>query len=140
MTRRNVAVLGCITCIIYFVLTFIFVMTGSRSWLAAFEMITMFAGIVMVALIIVLPFSQEVEKNNYRTIGIVFAAACMILTNVAHIVNLTVTEALLRKNIYVPEYLQIGTWPSVEMVIDYLGWGLFMGLAFIFSSFGYVVS
>lgn len=137
MTRKNIAVLGIITCIAYFILTLIFVTTGSRNWLTAFEIITMIAGIVMVFLITALPFSQNI-KNNYKTIAIVFVTACMILTNSAHIVNLTVTETLLRNKTFVPNYLQIGMWPSVEMAIDYLGWGLFMGLAFIFSAFGLV--
>ena len=28
----------------------------------------------------------------------------------------------------VPFYYQIGQWPSVEMAIDYLAWGFFMGI------------
>lgn len=138
MRRKNVAISGIIICIIYFILTIMFVATGSKSWLAAFEVITMLAGIVMVALIIILPFSQDVKMKNYQVMAIVFAAACMILTNVAHIVNLAVTEPLMKMGVNVPEYLQIGIWPSVEMAVDYLGWGLFMGLAFLFSSFGLV--
>lgn len=137
MSRKNIAVLGIITCIAYFVLTLIFVTTGSRKWLTAFEIITMIAGIVMFFIITALPFSQNI-KNSYKMMAFVFVTACMILTNTAHIVNLTVTESLLRNGISVPEYLQIGMWPSVEMAIDYLGWGLFMGLAFLFSSFGLV--
>lgn len=35
------------------------------------------------------------------------------------------------KGIDVPTYFQIGYWPSVEMAIDYLAWGFFMGLAFL---------
>lgn len=136
MSRKGIAIIGIITCIAYFILTLVFVVTGSRDCLAAFEIITMIAGVVMVFLVTILPFSQEMKNNNYKTIAIVFVTACMILTNAAHIVNLTVTETLLRKGTSVPEYLQIGMWPSVEMVIDYLGWGLFMGLAFIFSAFG----
>lgn len=31
----------------------------------------------------------------------------------------------------VPAYFQIGFWPSVEMAIDYLAWGFFMGFAFL---------
>lgn len=35
------------------------------------------------------------------------------------------------EGIDVPLYYQIGQWPSVEMAIDYLAWGFFMGLAFL---------
>jgi cyanate permease len=37
----------------------------------------------------------------------------------------------MREGIEVPLYFQIGQWPSVEMAVDYLAWGFFMGLAFI---------
>lgn len=30
-----------------------------------------------------------------------------------------------------PNYFRIGYWPSVEMAVDYLAWGFFIGLAFL---------
>ena len=53
------------------------------------------------------------------------------LTGGAHIVNITVTRKLINEGVNVPVYFQIGFWPSVEMAIDYLAWGFFMGLAFL---------
>ena len=37
----------------------------------------------------------------------------------------------IEEGVKVPLYFQIGQWPSVEMAVDYLAWGFFMGLAFI---------
>jgi len=53
----------------------------------------------------------------------------------AHFVNITVTRRLLSDGYKVPDYLQIGKWPSVEMAIDYLAWGFFLGLAFLCTAF-----
>jgi len=52
-----------------------------------------------------------------------------------HWVNIITIKPLIANGINIPEYFLIGTWPSVLMAIDYLAWGLFMGLAFIFSGF-----
>jgi cyanate permease len=35
-----------------------------------------------------------------------------------------------------PDYFQIGKQYSFVTSIEYLGWGIFLGLAFLFSSFG----
>lgn len=133
--RKSIAIFGIIICLIYFALTILLVASGEQIWLTFFEIITMISGVFMVALIMVLPFSQ---RQYIKHMAIIFACVCMILTNVAHVVNLTVTEPLLRKGVYISEYLQIGFWPSVEMAIDYLGWGLFMGLSFIYSFLGLI--
>lgn len=59
----------------------------------------------------------------------------MILTSVAHFINLAFIMPLMKAGIDIPIYLQIGQWPSALMTIDYLGWGFFMGAAFLSSSF-----
>ncbi|MDF2802226.1 MAG: hypothetical protein K0S61_2129 [Anaerocolumna sp.] len=136
MNKKNVAILGIILCSIYFLVTFLLILTSSKIWLTAMELVTMVSGVYMIMLILIIPFSKNDKMINYKIVAIIFASSCMILTNVAHIVNLTVTEQLIKNGIIIPDYLQIGKWPSVEMAIDYLAWGLFMGLAFLFSSFG----
>lgn len=60
-----------------------------------------------------------------------FMTCTCAMTSVTHIVNITVTRALISDGADVPTYFQIGFWPSVEMIIDYLAWGFFMGLAFL---------
>ena len=46
----------------------------------------------------------------------------------------------MQEGVAVPLYFQIGQWPSVEMAVDYLAWGLFMGLAFLCLGIPVVVS
>ena len=136
MNRKNIAVLGIILCSIYFIVTLGLILTSSQIMLTALELVTMVSGILMIFLVLANPFSQSEKMIIYKIIGIICSASCMILTNVVHMVNLTVTEQLLKKGIDIPYYLLIGKWPSVVMAIDYLAWGLFMGMAFLFSSFG----
>lgn len=136
MNRKSVAILGIVLCFTYFIVTFGLIISKSQKWLIAMELVTMASGILMVMLVLVFPFSKTEKMKNNKFMAIIFAAACMVLTNTAHMVNLTVTEQLIKKGISVPDYLQIGKWPSVEMAIDFLAWGLFMGLAFLFASFG----
>lgn len=70
-----------------------------------------------------------------KYLALIAASSCMLLTSLAHTVSLTVTTPLINSGMNVPEYLQIGKWPSVEMAVDYLGWGLFMGLSYILSAY-----
>lgn len=132
MELKNVARLGIIVCFAYFIATLSLVVTGLRGWLFAMEIVTILSGMFMVPLFLWMPASPE--GGNHKTLSIVFAAAAMILTSLAHTLNLTVTMPLLARGVPVPEYVQIGKWPSIEMAADYLAWGLFIGCAFIFSS------
>lgn len=134
MTRKNIAFSGIIICSMYFVITCLLIVTSSKLWLTALELITMLSGIFMIMLIEVIPGANLEKMKKNKILAIIFSSACMLLTNSVHMVNLTVTQKLINQGIAVPDYLLIGTWPSVEMAIDYLAWGLFMGLAFLFSS------
>lgn len=134
MNRKSISIFGIIVCILYFIAMLGLIISGSRLFLITFELSTMIAGIFMVLLILILPYSKENESSLCQKMALVSAAGCMFLTNCAHIVNLSVTAPLIQKGVAVPEFLQIGKWPSVEMAVDYLAWGLFTGLAFIFAS------
>jgi hypothetical protein len=57
----------------------------------------------------------------------------MLLTNSVHWIHIIAIKPLIKNGINIPEYFQIGTWPSFMMAAEYLGWGLFMGLSFILS-------
>lgn len=137
MNRKGIIYPGIVLCVIYFLVTFMLILTGSKSWIIAMEIVTMVSGVFMLLLILVLPSSPAELRKIYRIVSVAFVTGSMILTNVAHFVNLAVTEQLLRSGIHVPDYFQIGKWPSVEMAVDYLAWGMFMGLAFL-ASFMYI--
>jgi hypothetical protein len=137
MNRKGIIYAGIVLCVIYFLVTFMLIQTGSKGWTVGMEIVTMVSGVFMLLLILVLPSSSTEQTRTCRIASIAFVTGSMILTNVAHFLNLAVTEQLLRSGIVVPDYLQIGKWPSAEMAIDYLAWGMFMGLAFL-ASFMYI--
>jgi hypothetical protein len=135
MNKKNIAKLGIILICIYFIVLAFFVITGSQNWLIVFEILTMVSGIYFVILIIILPFSNNENKQIFRLASIIFVAGLMFFTNIAHISNLT-TMKIIENGKFVPEYLQIGKTPSIIFSIEYFGWGIFLGLALLFSSFG----
>ena len=132
MNRKNIAIMGILLSCIYFFVVIIFVVTSSTNWLMVFDIVTMFSGIYYVFLIIVLPFSKD---RHSKIPAIIFAAALMIITNIAHTINLTSIQNI-KNGINIPDYLQIGKPLSFVTSIEYLGWGIFLGLAFLFSSSG----
>ena len=134
MNRKNIAIMGILLCCIYFLVVIIFVTTGSINWLIVFDIVTMFSGIYYVSLVIVLPFSKN--RTN-KILAIIFAVALMVITNIAHTINLTSIQSI-KNGIHIPDYLQIGKPLSFVTSIEYLGWGIFLGLAFLFSSLGIV--
>jgi hypothetical protein len=97
-----------------------------------FDIVTMVSGIYYVFLINALPFSKD--RNN-RKLAVIFVATLMVMTNIAHAINLTSIQNI-KNGIDIPDYLQIGKTLSILTSIEYLGWGIFLGFSFLFSSLG----
>ena len=134
MKKKTIAIIGIAVCIAYFVSTAALIITAGKIALLCMEVSTMVAGIFMVILFMSLPYSTDKSGSLFKKMAVICAAACMVLTNMAHWVNISVTQPLINAGINVPDYFRIGTWPSVEMAVDYVGWGLFMSLAFLFAA------
>lgn len=133
MNIKNIAKIGLLICLLYFISVVLLILFSNNITIQFMEIITMLSGIYMVIIIISLPVDNDKKHNIYRFMAIIFVSACMVLTNLIHWINIIVIKPLIKNGINVPEYLQIGKWPSFIMAMDYLAWGLFMGLAFIFS-------
>lgn len=134
MTKK-LALLGILLCGIYFLTVVVFVATKSQTWQAIFEIITMFSAIYFVLLIISFPFAKDDNKQAYKLLAITFFAALLVLTSIVHVSSLTLMQ-LIKNGTEVPDYFQLGKTPSVMSSIEYLGWGIFLGLAFLISSYG----
>jgi hypothetical protein len=133
--RKNIAIIGILLCCIYFFVAIIFVTTGSINWLIMFDIVTMFSGIYFVLLVTVLPFFKDENNQNNKLLAIIFVTALMIFTNIAHTANLVSIQNI-KNGIDIPEYLQIGKTMSYVTAIEYISWGIFLGLTFLFSSLG----
>ena len=133
MTKK-IAIIGVSTCILYFISVGLFLITKEEAALTAWELMTCLSA--PVELLVLSELSNLVNATAiYKNAMLVFMACACALTSVAHIVNITVTRRLISEGINVPEYFRIGFWPSVEMAIDYLAWGFFVGLAFLCIGF-----
>jgi hypothetical protein len=135
INRKNIAKSGILLCCVYFVIAAFFVLSGSQNRLIIFEIVTMLSGIYFVFLITNLPFSNDEKNKIYKIPTLIFVTGLMFFTTIAHLTSLTVIK-IIEKGINIPEYFQIGKIPSVITSIEYFGWGIFLGLSFLFSSFG----
>lgn len=122
--------IGIVTCILYFIAVMLFLITKTETALIIWETLTIIGAPVILFVLIKLANIMNIAPI-YRNAMLVFMSCTCSLTGLAHIVNITVTRRLIADGINVPNYFRIGYWPSVEMAVDYLAWGFFMGLAFL---------
>lgn len=127
---KKIAYIGIASCILYFISVGAFLITHTEIALTIWESMTIFGAIVeTVVLIQVSTFLKT--PDALKKAMLVFLSCVCALTGAAHIINITVTRKLMAEGVEVPAYFQIGQWPSAEMAVDYLAWGLFMGLALL---------
>lgn len=122
--------IGIITCILYFIAVSGFLITKSEIALTIWEIFTIIGAPIIMLVLIELASYMKIG-DAFKNAMLVFMSCTCALTGVAHIVNITVTRKLIAQGVEVPNYFRIGYWPSVEMAVDYLAWGFFMGLAFL---------
>ena len=128
--EKKISIIGISTVIVYFISVGGFLITQTEIALTIWETMTIISGPVV--FMVLLEFSHYFGTPDVLRRAMTGFMSCVCaLTGGAHIVNITVTRRLMSEGIDVPLYYQIGQWPSVEIAIDYLAWGFFMGLAFL---------
>ena len=132
---KKTAIVGIVAYIIYFAAVLSFLITKTETALTIWELSTIIGGPLQLLVFLVLSDMLGIARL-WESAMKIFMACCCALTGAAHIVNITVTRQLIREGVSVPEYFQIGFYPSVEMEIDSLAWGFFVGLAFFCIAFG----
>lgn len=128
--NKMVALTGIVSCILYFISVGAFLITHTEIALTIWESMTIFGAIVETVVLIHVSIFLK-TPDTLKKAMLIFLSCLCALTGAAHIVNITVTRRLMAEGVNVPAYFQIGQWPSVEMAVDYLAWGLFMGLALL---------
>ncbi len=128
--NRKILKTGITAVALYFLSVGAFLISKTEAALTIWELMTVISGPVV--LLVLLEISTMLTTPDiYRRAMLAFLSCTCALTGAAHIVNIAVTGRLMKEGVAVPLYFQIGQWPSVEMAVDYLAWGFFMGLAFI---------
>ena len=127
---KRIYLVGIIAVILYFMAVGSFLISQTDIALTIWELMTVISGPIVLFVLLELSHRLSCSDLNRRAMQVFMGCTCA-LTGAAHIVNIAVTRKLIREGVEVPLYFQIGQWPSVEMAVDYLAWGLFMGLAFV---------
>ncbi len=116
--------------VLYLFSVLLFLIIKTDLALTIWELVTIVSGPIL--LFAMLHLSQNLNQSIFLRNAILSFMTCVcLLTAVAHVVNICVTRRLIAEGVDVPTYFQIGQWPSVEMAVDYLAWGFFMGLAYL---------
>jgi len=132
--KNKISILGIADVCIYAMTVALYLIFKSDMLLTLWEAVTILSSPVMLLILLAILKKSSQARPVFKSLTIVFMTGTIILTSVAHLVNITVTRKLIAEGVNIPTYFQIGYWPSVEMTIDYLAWGLFMGLAFIVAA------
>ena len=116
--------------VLYLFSVAMFLITKTETALTIWEMLTVVSGPIL--LFAMLRLSRDLNQSEILRYALLSFMTCVcLLTAAAHVVNICVTRRLIAEGVDVPTYFQIGQWPSVEMAVDYLAWGFFMGLAYL---------
>ena len=126
-------ILMIILCLLYAVVVALYIATKSEVCLAIWEIYTILSAVYFLIYFRLLSKSLGFNEKEVRIVTIMFIGL-LVFTSIAHLSSVCITRPLLRSGINVPSYYLIGTYPSIEMFVDYIGWGLFTGLGFIFIS------
>ncbi len=121
--------------LLYGLSVLVFLITKTEVALTIWEIVTILSAIYFAVFYVYLMKKYNV-KELYRKIVLVFLIALTCFTSVAHASSLLFTRPMIASGINVPDFYLIGKWPSIEMIIDYIGWGLSLGIAYIIIGIG----
>jgi len=130
-SKRSISYLGIGLCFAYLLIVIIFIATGSGIFLTLMEILTMASALFFLLFLQTVLVDAHKERSILKHGALIAISGCIMLTIITHFVNLTITRPIMAQGVDVPLYFQIGQWPSVEMALDYLSWGLFLGIALI---------
>ena len=127
---KRAAISGIIGEIAYFISMMLFLITHTNFALTLWESMTVIGAIVMLIAFWVIADEFKI-KPLLRRLMTISLSGTVFLTSVAHFTSIGVIRKLESQGATVPDYFKIGAFPSIEMTIDYVAWGFFMGAAFI---------
>ena len=107
----------------------LFLITQSGIALTFWETMTVVGAIIMLIVLAVIADEYKIQPLLQRFM-LISLSGTVFLTTVAHFTSIGVIRKLESQGVAVPDYFKIGTSPSIEMTMDYIAWGMFMGLAF----------
>ncbi|MBR5089745.1 MAG: hypothetical protein IK093_09975 [Ruminiclostridium sp.] len=132
---KKAAVAGIVCVTVYFLSVTMFLVTKAGPALTLWELMTVAGAAVMLVSMTLISDAYGIIPV-YRRLLLVSLSGTLIITSVAHFTSIGVVRVLADQGEDIPEYFKIGTFPSLEMTLDYTAWGFFMGAAFIIMFMG----
>ncbi len=127
---RKFAAAGIVCELLYFASVTLFLVTHIELALTLWELMTVAGAVTMLIVMIAIGEANDI-KPVYRRFLMISLSGTVFLTSAAHFTSIGVVRPLAAQGENIPDYFRIGTFPSLEMTVDYTAWGFFMGLAFI---------
>ena len=127
---KRAAISGIIGEIAYFISMMLFLITQTGAALTFWELMTVAGAIIMLIVFAVIADEYKIQQIYYKLM-LISLSGTVFLTSIAHFTSIGVIRKLESQGTTVPDYFKIGAFPSIEMTIDYVAWGFFMGAAFI---------
>ena len=132
---KKAAVAGIICEVLYFLSVTIFLVTHNDIALTVWELMTVAGAAVMLVGLLVIAEEYGIDSMHRRLLTVSLSGT-VIITSIAHFTSIGVVRPLAAQGEAIPEYFKIGTFPSIEMTLDYTAWGFFMGAAFFMLFLG----
>ena len=129
---KKIAMLSIITVIAYATAVCLFLIFKTEVLLTFWEISTILSAYVVLCLVTQI---SKIGNTKFRKAIVRFTLGMAVFSTLAHIINLLITRPLITAGHDIPTYFQIGYWFSTEMLMDYIGWGLCLGIAFILLFF-----
>ena len=127
---KKAAIAGIAGEILYFISMGLFLITQTEAALTFWELMTVAGAVIMLIVLIVIAEDRKIQQIHHKLMTIALSGT-VFLTSIAHFTSIGVIRKLESQGVAVPDYFKIGASPSIEMTVDYIAWGFFMGLAFI---------
>lgn len=133
--HKKLALAGIIADGLYFISVILYLIVKTDWALTVWESMTVAGAFVMTAVLTAAAEAYQI-KPMFRRFMLISLSGTLILTSAAHFTSIGVIRKLVSQGVSVPDYFRIGFFPSIEMIVDYTAWGLFMGCAFLALFFG----
>ena len=127
---KKAAIAGIVGEILYFISMVLFLITQTEVALTFWETMTVVGAIIMLIALAVIADEYKIQQIHHKLM-LISLSGTVFLTSIAHFTSIGVIRKLESQGTAVPDYFKIGASPSIEMTIDYIAWGFFMGFAFI---------
>ena len=136
--NRRIGIASCMATLIvsiaYVIVTIGWVTLSTELFLVGMEVVSMLAGLVVVTLMSSVYLYSSVENKQTSLIALLFTTCFSILTIVNHFLYLIVLRPMAAQTSVISSVFGLTHWPSITLGVDYVAWGLFLGLGLIFSS------